>query len=515
MRIIKRVLQPIVDAAWHAVHGKKNKSSLKKGFEAAQATRLLASWARDGQSMNAQLKMELRPLRARSRDLCNNNDYAKGFITEVKSNVIGAKGVRLQARAKNNDGTLDQQDNNAIELAWKKSGKVGEFEASKRFDRATFERLLIETVARDGEALVRMLPAFKNTSRFAVQFIDADYLDETYSTDDYRPTHNRVRMGVEIDSFGAPVAYHLRKNHPGDRLSTPGDYDRIRVDAKEILHIYLPMYQDQWRGIPWMHSSMIGLRDLGGYREAALIAARVGAAKMGFIVSPTGNAYDGDGQDSDGNTVMNAEAGSFDQVAEGTELLNWDPQYPHGDFEPFNKTILRGISAGWGISYHKASKDLEGVNYSSGRLGELSDRDMWMMLQEWLIGQFHDRLYPHWLVMGLTAGTIKGQSGKPLPMSRLEKFKDVQWQPRRWKWTDPQKEFNGVKGQIDEALTSRSQAIRDMGNDPEEVWREIQQENKTLESMGITPGADGFIQPENEATDDDDEASTSQTTDKN
>jgi len=510
MSILKRTLQPIVDAAWNAVHGRKQKPARKKGFEAAQATRLLASWSRDSQSMNAQLKMELRPLRARSRDLCNNNDYAKGFLTEVKSNVIGPKGVRLQARAKNNDGTLDKQDNAAIELAWKKSGKVGEFEASKRFDRATFERLLIETVARDGEAIVRMLPGFKNESNFAIQLIDADYLDETFSTDDYQPTHNRVRMGVEIDQFGAPVAYHLRKLHPGDRLASNAQYDRVRVDAEYILHIYLPMYQDQWRGIPWMHSSMIGLRDLGGYREAALIAARVGAAKMGFIVTPTGDGFAGDGVDTDGNTVMNAEAGSFDQVAEGTELLNWDPQYPHGDFEPFNKTILRGISAGWGISYHKASKDLEGVNYSSGRLGELSDRDMWMVLQEWLIGQYHERLYPNWLKLGLFSGTITGVNGSKLPASKLSKYKDVMWQPRRWKWTDPQKEFNGVKGQIDEALLSRSQVIRDMGYDPEEMWREIELENKTLESMGITPGADGFIQPENEDAIDEDETSTSQ-----
>jgi len=515
MSLLKRTLQPFVDAAWHAVHGIKKSAAKRSGFEAAQATRLLSSWARDSTSMNAQLKMELRPLRARSRDLCNNNDYAKGFLTEVKSNVIGPKGVRLQARAKSSDGSLDQLDNDAIELSWKKSGKVGEFEASKRFDRATFERLLVETIARDGEALVRMLPGFKNDSNFAVQLIDADYLDETFSTEDYRPTHNRVRMGVEIDKFGAPVAYHLRKLHPGDRLSTPAEYERIRVDAEHILHIFLPMYQDQWRGIPWMHSSMIGLRDLGGYREAALIAARVGAAKMGFIRTPTGDGYVGDGTDEDGHTIMEAEAGTFDQVPEGTELLSWDPQYPHGDFEPFNKTILRGISAGWGISYHKASKDLEGVNYSSGRLGELSDRDMWMVLQEWLIGQYHDQLYQKWLKVSLFSGVIKGATGSPLPASKLDKYKDVQWQPRRWKWTDPQKEFNGVKGQINEALISRSQVIRDMGYDPQEVWREIEQENKTLETMGITPGDDGFIQPIIEAPDDEDEASTSQTTNKN
>ena len=504
MSLIKRALQPIVNAAWKATHAKTPAPAAprERNFDAAQVTRLLASWARDAQSLNKQLERELRPLRTRSRNLCQNNEYAKGFITDLKSNVIGPQGVRLQCRSKNTDGTLDEQDNTAVEDAWRTFSKSGQFEVSRRFDRATFERLLIETVARDGEALVQKVRGYKNKSRFALRMIDVDYLDETYITDKDKATGNRVRMGVEIDVYGAPIAYHLRTSHPGESYTAGMRYERRRVDASEMLHIYLPMYNDQWRGVPWMHASMIALRDQGGWSEAALINARVGAAKMGFITSPAGDGFTGDGTDADGNTIMDAEAGSFDQVPDGTQLLSWDPQYPNGDFESFNKSILRGISSGLGLSYHKLSRDLEGVNYSSGRLGELADRDIYMMLQNWLIDQYHEKVYPDWLQMALTAQAITGPTGFPLPLSRIDKWRAVQWQPRRWKWTDPQKEFNGIKGNIDERLQSRSQVIRDMGYDPEDVWREIEQENKRMTALGITPADSGFIQDQPETNGD-------------
>ncbi len=483
MSLLTRALQPVVNALWRA--GRPAQKPAARNFDAAQVTRLLASWATDAQSMNRQLQTQLRPLRARSRNLCQNNEYAKNFVNQCKVNIVGPHGIRLQARSKNSDGTLDELDNNAIEVAFKRHSMAGEFEASKRFDRATFERLLVETIVRDGEALVEKLPGFDNRSRFAVRMIDADYLDETYNTDNAPETGNRIRMGVEIDRYGAPVAYWLRDVHPGETVTSGIQYKRIRVEASRIVHMYLPMYADQWRGVPWMHASMIALRDLGGYREAALIAARVGAAKMGFFKGPQPEQFDG--QDEAGNTVMEAEAGSFETIGPNTEFVAWDPQYPHGDFEPFNKTLLKGITAGWGISYHKGTGDLEGVNYSSGRLGELSERDMWMSMQNWFIGQWSEPLYQAWLPMALASQSIIGAGNNPLPLSRIEKFREVQWQPRRWKWTDPQKEFNGIKGNIDERLMSRSQAIRDMGYDPQDVWREIEQENAMLESMGIAP----------------------------
>jgi capsid protein len=61
------------------------------------------------------------------------------------------------------------------------------------------------------------------------------------------------------------------------------------------------------------------------------------------------------------------------------------------------------------------------------------------------------------------------------------------YQPRRWAWVDPQKDGAANKLAIDERLKSRSQVMREMGDDPESTWMEIQREEQLLEKLGIQP----------------------------
>ena len=73
--------------------------------------------------------------------------------------------------------------------------------------------LFIETLARDGEVLVRKIknPA-GNRFGFSLQFIEADYLDDQYNNT--ASNGNEVRMGVEITKEGKPVAYWLFEDNP-------------------------------------------------------------------------------------------------------------------------------------------------------------------------------------------------------------------------------------------------------------------------------------------------------------
>jgi len=61
------------------------------------------------------------------------------------------------------------------------------------------------------------------------------------------------------------------------------------------------------------------------------------------------------------------------------------------------------------------------------------------------------------------------------------------YQGRRWAWVDPQKDGNANKLAIDNRLKSRSQIMRESGDDPESVWREIQHEEEIMRELGIQP----------------------------
>jgi capsid protein len=147
-----------------------------------------------------------------------------------------------------------------------------------------------------------------------LQLIEPDLVDE--EKNELAANGNQVRMGVELDSkTKRPIAYYVLNYHKGDYdyMTPAAERKYTRVSADEMMHIYRPERADQTRGVPWSVAAIASLKMLHGYREAELVAARTGAAKMGFFTSPAGDGFTADGFDDEQNTVpiYDAEAGTF------------------------------------------------------------------------------------------------------------------------------------------------------------------------------------------------------------
>jgi len=455
----------------------------RNSFEGAQTSSITYSWTTTPQPINEVIKKNLKTLRARSREQQFNNDYARRFIGMCKSNVVGDNGIVLQAKSKSKNGELDVMANQAIEAAWKDWSKKDNCDIKGRCSRDELERLFISTVGGDGECIVQLLYGKSlNKYGFALKFIDAELLDVDLN-EDVRGSNNKIKLGIEVNQHDKPVAYYFKQ--------TSGDYYYngkfyTRVPAKDIIHGFITEYVDQMRGIPWMSTALLRLNMLGGFENAALVNARVGASKMGFFTSDSGDEFKGDGTDAEGNTISESEPGTFEQLAAGTSFQAFDPAYPNGEYTYFLKGMLRGIASGLGANYNTLANDLEGVNYSSLREGAINEREIWKLLQKWMISSFSDIIYNKWLERVILS------PGIPIGNSRLQpeyidKYRDVHFQGKRWQWVDPLKEMNGNQAAIDAKIKSRSQIIRANGDDPDEVWREIERENKMLDSMGLTP----------------------------
>ena len=353
-------------------------------FAAASHGRLLANFPGTRLSADESIKLSLRPMRNRSRALANNNPYVARFLNLLRVNVAGPKGLTLQSRALDALGAPDERDRALIELQFARQSERGNFETTGRLSRAAFERMLVVNWARDGEALYRYRPGHRDSATgYAVEMIDPDLLDEELNIE---RGDLRIRMGVEINKFGRPVAYWLLKQHPGDGLRQSYGVDGFpkdaheRVPAEEINHIFMPFRANQNRGVPLTHAVILNLNDLGQYRQSAVVAAKVGSDKVGFLA---GEYLYGDDDDAN-DVIMPSEAGEFGQLPEGTELHEWDPNYPHEQFGAFNKAMLQGISAGVSIAYPTLANDLEGVNFSSIRAGTIDERDGYTVAQEFL-----------------------------------------------------------------------------------------------------------------------------------
>lgn len=464
----------------------------RRDFNAAANNRLTGGWNSVNTSANADLFRGLDTLRARSRDLCTNNDYAKRFLSMVAANVVGGNGIMLQARIYDAPGKPDNWANGSVEAAWARWGARGSCDVTGRLSWRDLQLLVVRTVARDGEALVRVVrgKTAGNGAGFALQVLDIDRLDtKLMRAADAASGFNEIKMGVEVDGFGRAVAYWLRPYHPGELWLAQGQVlsQHQRVPANEIHHVHLQDRPEQVRAAPWMHAAMTQLNNLGGYEEAAVIAARVGASKMGFFTTPDG-IPPGDGTDEAGVPYTDAEPGSFGTLGPGQSFESFNPDYPHAMYGDFVRACLRGVASGLDVSYHALANDLTQVNYSSIRSGTIEERDQWMSVQQWYIDAFIEPVFTSWIASALAFGQITLPNGAALPVEKLEKLSGHTWQPRRWQWVDPLKDMEANIVAIQNGLKAPQDIAAELGVDYEDVLVKIKQAQDLAEKIGVKLG---------------------------
>ena len=462
---------------------------VRNSYTGATRDRLTADWLTSNKTADEILKMQLRTLRERSRDLARNNDYVRKFLRLLKTNVVGPRGIRIQNRARRKDGTFDVEANGLIERGFRAWAKRGSASVCGRKSWLDIQRLVIENVAGAGEVLIYEARSDRyNRFGYALQVIEPDLLNEDYNYE--LPNGNRIRMGIEFDRDDRAVAYHLLTRHPGEDTYTWGGQRYRIVPASDIIHVYVEERPTQSRGVPWIHTAIIRLRMLGGYEEAELVAARIAASKMGFFIPPSeGGEYMGDDVDAEDNLVNEVSPGSYEKLPPGYEFKMFDPNHPSGTFEYFVKAVLRGASAGMGPGYNTLSSDLEGVNYSSLRQAALEERDYYRTIQEWFIEAFVERVYENWLRMALLTGAV------PLRYADFDRLHAPKFGPRGWDWVDPLKEVKADIEAVNAGLSSRQRVLDKRGMDFEDIVDELAYEKQYAEERGVSLSPDPGAEP--------------------
>lgn len=471
-----------------------------RSYESALQDRLTASWNAGSATPDEEIRGALETTRNRARDLARNNEFARKYISLVVANVVGHNGFGLQCLAEE-QGRPDTAARDLIERAFARWAKRGTCEISGRLSFVDVQRAVIETWARDGEALVLQLTGKESGNAFGygLRLLEVDRLPVQYSQD--LKNGRRAVMGVELDDMNRPVAYWLNLGRLGSAYAQPTRLTRL--PAEQVIHVYKPARPEQVRGMPPMHAVIAGLKMLDGYEEAAIVAARAGAAKMGFFTNPDGDAAAlGDDKDDEGNFITDADPGSFQVLPKGYDFKTFDPDYPHANYAAFVKARLRGIASGLGITYHGLANDLEGVNFSSIRSGTLEERDAWMVLQTWFIEAFMRPVYHGWLAEALLAGAITYPNGSALPASKRDKFAAHTWLGRRWGWVDPLKDIEASRLAIKSGIASPQMVAAQAGVDVEDVLQQIADFEQLVAKSGVNSvdyggtGA-GNIPPEN------------------
>lgn len=461
----------------------------KRLYSGARNSRLTVGFGGSGDSSSdAELYTSLRSLRSRSRQMIRDSAYAKRAKTIVVNNVIGA-GIGLQAQVMSERSELRTRVNDAIEEAWREWCDAQNCHTGGAVHFSDMERLLMGQVFETGEIFVRMHFDRLGDSvvPLTLEIVEPERIADDHQIPAELAPGARVRMGIEVNALGRPIAYWIRKGHPGDLREQP-EADRFeRVPAEQVFHLRIVDRWPQTRGEPWLHAVLRKLDDMNEYSASEIQAARAASYYFGTITSPAPDNPLIDTSSTDTSPPsMNIEPLAIQQLAPGEQLEFHQPTRPNAALDPFMRYMLREVAAGAGPSYESLSRDYSQSNYSSSRLALLDDRDLWRTLQAWWIRSFRKPLHKVWLRQAVMSRAV-GPIGIEEYALAMRKFEAVLFKPRGWSWVDPTKEVAAYKEAVKAGFTTVTDVIAQTagGLDIEDVLATRERELEMMEEHGL------------------------------
>lgn len=471
-------------------------------FAAATTGRLGDDWMVQLLSADAEMRGSLGLLRARSRQQAQDNALIAGYVNTLVDGVLGPEGIgtRPMVRLGGPQGDLDTETNTTLSDAFAAWGDRSTCVADGQTCYTELQRLILRTWAVDGEVLMLRNRGAPNRYGYDVSLVDADYLDEHYNVPPGDGT-NEIRMGVEIDGRGRPVAYHLWTRHPRDVFA--GIRERVRVPADRIEHLYIQLRPGQTRGLPPITPVLLTCKLLDEFQIATLMQSRIAASEGGFFetdpnhYAPPEDAPDGTGPNA---LQLDLEPGLTRQLPPGLKYVSIDPKHPTNTYEPFTKALQRLIARGMatGMSYASLTGDLSETSYSSDRAGRLAERDGWKGVQRWFAQRILRTIWRDFVEMGTLTGALGVRSRD------AARYLAHEFIYRAWDWVDPKKDLEAASIELDLLLTTKTRLAAERGRDFEAMLEERQREDALMEKYGVVPATPKKPKPSAAADDEED-----------
>lgn len=457
----------------------------KRDYQAADPSHLFGDWAVSIGSADQVILPRLTRLRNLCRSLERDNPYVRRMLTLMKVYVFGYKGIKLEVKTRHRRRTdlVNDRLNLTIRDNWQEFSKLGNYEVTGKYNCRGGDIYAFRRFMMDGEIFIRLIRGYRyNRWNFAIQFLEADWLDHTYSV---RLTNgNWVRAGIEFNEWNRPIAYWLDNEGGGvDPYALPTTWSgtRIRVDAHDIIHVGI-FEREQSRSVPMICSAIRNLRQMAEYEHSTVVSARASASKMGFIERDADSLpYESGEEDEQGNLVSEMAAGMIELLQPGQKFAPFDPGQPNAEFPNFRKAFLRGIACSFDIGYNALASDLEGVNYSSLRHGMKDDVEVYRDIQSWWIELVRWRVFEAWLEMALLTGQLNGAT-----FDDYERITNsVYWSPRGYAYVDPTKDAQADLLQVANKMETRTNVLGHRGLDIEEVFETLAHEEDLADEYGL------------------------------
>ncbi|WP_409188433.1 phage portal protein [Bradyrhizobium sp. RDM4] len=453
---------------------------------ASLRARDMQSWHPLRISPDAALLNELDTIVARSDDLARNNGIAAGAERTSVDNVIGPRFTCKPAPDRVAlKKTADWADGWGREVGsiWSSFANTAWFDAGDRLTFHSATRLAWRTVVSAGEVLALPLWLTNRQSRWntCLQLVDPARL----SNPNNGPDSQTMRNGIEIDQYGAPVAYNIRKAHPGDFLGfqVPSwQWERIPAylpfGRQRVIHLFDPERIGQNRGKPFITSVARMFNSFDKLMFEKLRVAVLDAMIFAAIETPLdqetmAEMVGGDKKADFDNTLkdwrVQMRGGAMIPLPPGTKMNAFAPTRGTSELESFATLMLRHIATGLNMPYELVFKDFSKTNYSSARAALLEGWRFFSSCRQLMTDGWAAPIYELWFEEAVNAGDIPDCTPADFYKNR------VAWTKANWiaagrGWVDPVKEATAAQLRIETGMSSLEIEVAELtGRD----WRDV------------------------------------------
>ena len=303
---------------------------------------------------------------------------------------------------------------------------------------------------------------------------------------------NPIYDGVEVDSNGRIVAYHIANTYPFQDTLAPTKFARVEAYGKEtglpnILHIMDSERPEQYRGVPYLAQVMEPLLQMRRYTEAEIMAAIVQSFFTAFVKTdgdttemPFGEPASADAQEvSKDPTDYEMGPGNTIIMEPGEDVAFGSPTHPNTGFDTFMRAMCEQVGAALEIPADLLIMAFNS-SYSASRAALLEAWKAFRMRREWLTKRFCRPVFEVWMTEAVARGRINAPGFLTDPLIR-QAYLQSEWIGPSQGQLDPTKEVQAAQLAVENGFSTReAEAIRLNGSEYAANVDKLKSENERL-----------------------------------
>lgn len=450
-------------------------------------------------------------LRERSIQLFTENPYAKGLIKRLIRNEIN-NGLSLEATPVASIIGIDEDEAQAWadsrEIDWRLWSDIDyicDYNEQKTLGELAADCRMTSLISGDCLVVIRINPKTKLPH---IQLIDGRHVQSPLL---FATNGNKIKHGVELDSKGRHVAYHIKTDNIGESVRIPAWGEKSGRRLAWLVY-GADTRLDDVRGEPLIACMLYMLKELDRYRDSEQRAAVVNSLLPMFIKKGesgiSSRVVDGGATrrgteeipQTDGTTKKwnwgSMLPGTVPQtLAKGEEPVSFNTQRPNVNYKTFETAILDVLAWVCEVPPEIMRLYFQG-SYSASRQAN-NEFNTYLNYRNWKFGKdFYQLIYIEHTVQAVLLGHIQAPG-----------LIDAWWYERNWRlfgawtnaeWTgisrpsvDIEKDVNAGVDMLKYGLTTQDQQCRKLsGMSFKTVLAKRKREIEAAKTMGVSFGTE-------------------------